>query len=55
MAEWNGLLRFMACIFGIALSIYALYVEMTKLQNRDFKAMCDISETMSCSKVFTSK
>ena len=55
MAEFNGLLRFMTCIFGIGVSVYALYVEVTKLHDKEFKAMCDISETMSCSKVFTSK
>ena len=55
MARANGLLRFITCILGIIVSVYALYVEMTKLQNKDFKAMCDINEKISCSKVFTSK
>ena len=55
MADWNGLSRFVVCIMGVVLSMYALYVEMTKLQNSDYRAMCDINEAISCSKVFTSK
>ena len=39
-------------MIGLALSLYAIYVEMKKNENSDFNALCDISETMSCSKVF---
>lgn len=42
-------------IFGLALSLYAIYVEIKKTANPDFDAICDISETMSCSKVFLSE
>ncbi|XP_071539939.1 vitamin K epoxide reductase complex subunit 1-like protein 1 [Panulirus ornatus] len=42
-------------IIGIFLSAYALYVEVLKEIDRDYQAMCDISASISCSKVFTSK
>jgi len=48
-------LQMILCAVGISLSIYAYHVETTKETDHDFQAMCDISETMSCSKVFTSK
>ncbi|KXJ29143.1 vitamin K epoxide reductase complex subunit 1 [Exaiptasia diaphana] len=48
-------LRVLLCITGLGLSIYALHVETSKVKNKDFKALCDINEHMSCSKVFASK
>lgn len=42
-------------IIGIFLSAYALYVEVLKEIDKDYQAMCDISASISCSKVFTSK
>lgn len=42
-------------IIGIFLSTYALHVEIVKELDKNYKAMCDISASMSCSKVFTSK
>ncbi|XP_033628231.1 vitamin K epoxide reductase complex subunit 1-like protein 1 [Asterias rubens] len=43
------------CALGIVLSVYALYVETSKESNPDFTAMCDIGQSVSCSKVFTSR
>ncbi|XP_069134653.1 vitamin K epoxide reductase complex subunit 1-like protein 1 [Argopecten irradians] len=40
---------------GILLSFYAYYVETSAEKDKSFKAMCDFSETVSCSKVFTSR
>ncbi|XP_068228907.1 vitamin K epoxide reductase complex subunit 1-like protein 1 [Palaemon carinicauda] len=40
---------------GIMLSLYALYVEVSKESDGNYQAMCDISPSISCSKVFTSK
>ncbi|KAK4289792.1 hypothetical protein Pmani_037263 [Petrolisthes manimaculis] len=40
---------------GIVLAVYALYVETAKEHDGNYKAMCDISSSVSCSKVFTSK
>ena len=43
------------CTLGLCLSCYALYVEFQKELDHDYTALCDISETVSCSKVFTSE
>ncbi|XP_013781109.1 vitamin K epoxide reductase complex subunit 1-like protein 1 [Limulus polyphemus] len=43
------------CVLGLILSFYAYYVEMEKEHNKNYKALCDISDHMSCSTVFTSK
>ncbi|XP_060067856.1 vitamin K epoxide reductase complex subunit 1-like protein 1 [Ylistrum balloti] len=40
---------------GIVLSLYAYYVETSAEKDKSFKAMCDFSESVSCSKVFTSR
>ena len=47
--------RTFLCLLGIVLSIYALYVEVKKMQDKSFTAMCDFNAKMSCSKVFSSK
>ncbi|XP_028396501.1 vitamin K epoxide reductase complex subunit 1-like [Dendronephthya gigantea] len=47
--------RTFLCLLGIVLSIYALYVEVKKMQDKSFVALCDIHSKMSCSKVFSSK
>ncbi|XP_041350495.1 vitamin K epoxide reductase complex subunit 1-like protein 1 [Gigantopelta aegis] len=43
------------CSLGLAVSAYALHVEIAKERDHSFTAMCDFSETVSCSKVFTSR
>lgn len=43
------------CFVGIALSSYAFYVETKKEHDDSYVAMCDINESMSCTKVFSSK
>uniref|UniRef100_A0A1B6EAE4 vitamin-K-epoxide reductase (warfarin-sensitive) n=1 Tax=Clastoptera arizonana TaxID=38151 RepID=A0A1B6EAE4_9HEMI len=44
----------LSSILGIILSIYAYIVEISKEHDEKYIALCDISEHMSCSKVFTS-
>ncbi|XP_035780285.1 vitamin K epoxide reductase complex subunit 1-like [Anopheles albimanus] len=39
---------------GFLLSLYTSYVEVRAEQDRSYRAMCDISERISCTKVFTS-
>ena len=44
-----------ACLCGIALSLYALWVEIQKHRNPRYVAACDLGENMQCSRVLTSK
>ena len=55
MVDWVRLSRVVSCTVGICLSIYALHVEISKMKDKEYKALCDINEHMSCSKVFSSK
>ena len=43
------------CLVGISLSLYAFYVETRATGDRSYRAACDISERMSCSRVLTSR
>jgi len=40
---------------GLALSLYALYVEYRASNDETYEAVCDISDQISCSKVFLSE
>ncbi|KAG7282786.1 hypothetical protein CRUP_029994 [Coryphaenoides rupestris] len=53
--KWERKARFFLCVFGVVLSVYALHVELSKESNPDYRAMCDLGESVSCSKVFTSR
>ena len=46
---------FLVGFMGILLSIYAYYVETKAEREKGYKALCDFSATISCSKVFTSR
>ncbi|XP_006009084.1 vitamin K epoxide reductase complex subunit 1-like protein 1 [Latimeria chalumnae] len=52
---WERKVRLVVCIVGIVLSVYAYHVETSKERDASYKAMCDISASISCSKVFTSR
>ena len=43
------------CLLGILVSMFAFYVEKSKERNSDYRAICDISESASCSAVFASR
>jgi vitamin-K-epoxide reductase (warfarin-sensitive) len=43
------------CLAGIGLSLYAYYVETRKTSDSSYRAACDISERMSCTRVLTSR
>lgn len=53
--KWERKARVLLCVFGLALSVYALHVELSRESNPDYRAMCDLGESVSCSKVFTSR
>lgn len=42
-------------VVGFLLSVYALYVEHKVKKDAGYKAVCDITDNMSCGKVLTSK
>lgn len=55
LAKWERKARIFLCVFGLFLSVYALHVELSRERNPDYRAMCDLGESVSCSKVFTSR
>lgn len=46
---------YIICILGFCLSLYALHVERNAEEDIEYVAFCDISNRISCSKVFLSK
>ena len=42
-------------IIGFLLSVYAFKVERTRQKNKNYKAVCDINDRVSCTKAFGSK
>lgn len=48
------IIRIIAAI-GFLLSFYGWYVERQARSDKDYKAVCDISESMSCTNAFTSE
>ncbi len=42
-------------LLGFVVSYYSLYVEKRFAEDKDYKPICDINDTISCSKAFTSK
>ena len=53
--EIRKALQLILCILGILISVYAYHVETSKESDTSYTAFCDISATVSCSKVFSSK
>uniref|UniRef100_A0A4W3GMH7 vitamin-K-epoxide reductase (warfarin-sensitive) n=1 Tax=Callorhinchus milii TaxID=7868 RepID=A0A4W3GMH7_CALMI len=52
---WEPRARLLGCVLGLLLSVYAYHVETTKARDRAYEAMCDLSASISCSRVFTSR
>lgn len=43
-------------VLGLAIAFYSYYVKVKYLKNpSQYKALCDINDKMSCSKVITSR
>ncbi|XP_076867852.1 vitamin K epoxide reductase complex subunit 1-like protein 1 [Brachyhypopomus gauderio] len=53
--RWERIVRLLVCLLGILLSLYAFHVEREKSRDGNYRAMCDLSNSISCSKVFTSR
>ncbi|KAG7483743.1 hypothetical protein MATL_G00041570 [Megalops atlanticus] len=53
--RWERIARLLVCLLGILLSVYAFHVEREKARDPNYQAMCDVSNSMSCSKVFSSR
>lgn len=43
------------CTAGVALSLYAIYIERSKHADVEYQATCDLDETIACSYVLTSE
>ena len=54
MCVYRQLVIFFSLI-GIGLSLYAFYIETRKSTDPTYRAACDLSESMSCSRVLTSR
>ncbi|XP_075687083.1 vitamin K epoxide reductase complex subunit 1-like protein 1 [Rhinoderma darwinii] len=52
---WERAVRLLVCALGIALSVYAYHVETSREKDAAYRALCDITPSISCSKVFTSR
>ncbi|XP_045066064.1 vitamin K epoxide reductase complex subunit 1-like protein 1 [Coregonus clupeaformis] len=53
--RWERIVRLLVCLLGILLSLYAFHVETEKSRDSNYRAMCNVSYSISCSKVFTSR
>lgn len=54
ISQYNVCITF-SCLFGVLLSVYAYYVEVRAEEDSSYQALCDISQRISCTKVFTSE
>ncbi|KPP70957.1 vitamin K epoxide reductase complex subunit 1-like protein 1-like [Scleropages formosus] len=53
--RWERGARFTLCTLGALLSVYALHVEVSRERDPGYRAMCDLADSVSCSKVFISR
>lgn len=42
-------------VSGLAISLYAIYIEQSKHSDNSYVAYCDVDETIACSDVLTSE
>ncbi|XP_074642472.1 vitamin K epoxide reductase complex subunit 1-like protein 1 [Tubulanus polymorphus] len=54
-SSWLSAALLLLCAAGIAVCAYAYHVETSKENDASYRAYCDLSEYISCSKVFTSR
>ncbi|XP_036393027.1 vitamin K epoxide reductase complex subunit 1-like protein 1 [Megalops cyprinoides] len=53
--RWERIARVFVCLLGVLLSLYAVHVEREKERDPNYQPLCDVSNSVSCSKVFTSR
>ncbi|KAI1893542.1 hypothetical protein AGOR_G00124800 [Albula goreensis] len=53
--RWERIARLLVCLLGVIMSIYAFHVEREKARDQNYQPLCDVSNSVSCSKVFTSR
>lgn len=53
--RWERIARVLVCLLGILLSLYAFHVEREHARDPSYTALCDVSGSISCSKVFGSR
>lgn len=50
-----GAFKFICCVLGVGISVYALHIEHERENDSKYEAMCDIGPQASCSRVLTSR
>ena len=55
LPRWLTVTSAICCVLGILISIYAYHVETAHEKDATFRALCDISKGISCTKVFSSR
>ncbi|KAK7087556.1 vitamin K epoxide reductase complex subunit 1-like protein 1 [Littorina saxatilis] len=53
--SWIRTTTLILCALGMMLSVYSVYVEVLVERLPGYQALCDISPTMSCTRVFSSR
>lgn len=53
--DYNRFFRLTLGMIGILLSVYSLFVEIQAHADKNYKALCDINEQISCTRVFLSE
>ncbi|XP_028662819.2 vitamin K epoxide reductase complex subunit 1-like protein 1 [Erpetoichthys calabaricus] len=53
--RWERIARLLVCFLGILLSVYAYHVQREVTKDPNYVALCDLNDSLSCSKVFTSR
>ncbi|XP_043910158.1 vitamin K epoxide reductase complex subunit 1-like protein 1 [Protopterus annectens] len=53
--RWERIARYIVCILGVLLSLYAFHIEREKERDENYRALCDVNEWIRCSTVFVSR
>ena len=53
--DFNRFFRLTLGLIGLLLSVYSLFVEIQAHSDTNYKALCDINEQISCTRVFLSE